>query len=216
MLRPNGTNGTIGPPVVGEWLVLNPPGHAPYAFDLIAVDAATGRYASRGGLSFVAGMIHVEDVHGWGRPVLAPLDGEVIVAHDGERDRRRLMPLMDVPAGFLLRPLLYRKRIAAMAGNHVVVSTSSGHLLLAHLQQHSVTVRSGQRVEAGHRLGRVGHTGNSIGPHLHLQMMDGPDPLTADVVPFRVARCDAWTGSGWKERIDAHLPTRPTRVRFAG
>ena len=209
------SDGIIGPPAQGEWLVLNPPGHPPYAFDLLAIDPTTARYTSGGGWRFLAGLLQVEDVHGWGQPVLAPLDGEVILAHDGERDRRRLVPLIDVPAAFLIRPLLYGKHIAAMAGNHAVVLTSSGYLFVGHLQQQSVAVRPGQRVAAGQRLARVGHTGNSLGPHMHIQMMDGPDPLSAGVVPFRLANYDAWTGSRWERRTNAPLPTRPTRLRFA-
>ena len=82
----------LEPPVRGDWLALTPPGHARYAFDLVGVDATTRRSASRSGWRFAAGMLRVEDVHGWDRPVVAPLDGEVIAAHDGERDRRRPWP----------------------------------------------------------------------------------------------------------------------------
>lgn len=37
--------------------------------------------------------------------------------------------------------------------------------IYAHLSK--VTVRAGQRVQAGEQLGNVGSTGNSTGPHLH-------------------------------------------------
>jgi murein DD-endopeptidase MepM/ murein hydrolase activator NlpD len=45
---------------------------------------------------------------------------------------------------------------------------------LMHLQPHSVRVRSGQRVHAGTPLGKVGHTGDAQGPHLHFEEWVGP------------------------------------------
>lgn len=207
--------GIIGAPVLGEWLVLNPTGHAPYAFDLVAVDPASGRYFSGRGWALAAGMLRVEDVYGWAQPVLAPLPGDVVLAHDGERDRRRLHPLVDVPAGFLIRPLLFRKRIRSMAGNHIVLAISSGYVFLAHLRRGSVAVRPGEHVEGGVQLGQVGHTGNSLGPHLHIQVMDGPEPSSSRVIPFRVAKYDMLTRDRWTERRDAPLPRRATKIRFS-
>ena len=204
----------VAAPVTGQWLVLTPPGHAAGAFDLVAVDATTGRYARRGRWEYLAGRVRVEDVHGWSRPVVAPSAGEVVTAHDGERDRRRLVPLVDAPTGLVVRPLLQRGRVAGMAGNHVVVSTAAGYVLLAHLQQASVAVRPGERVSAGQHLGRIGNSGSSLGPHLHVQVMEGPDPAAARIVPFRVAAYDVWTGQAWRPRVKATLPSRATRVRF--
>ena len=53
-------------------------------------------------------------------------------------------------------------------------------------------VAPGERVVAGQRLAQVGHSGNSTAPHLHFQLMDGPDYLTAmrnsDLGPFHALR----------------------------
>ncbi|GGW60620.1 murein DD-endopeptidase MepM/ murein hydrolase activator NlpD [Streptomyces albaduncus] len=45
-------------------------------------------------------------------------------------------------------------------------------------------------MRAGQVLARVGNSGNSTEPHLHFQLMDGPDPDTAHGIPF------TWRGMG--------------------
>jgi murein DD-endopeptidase MepM/ murein hydrolase activator NlpD len=39
-------------------------------------------------------------------------------------------------------------------------------------------------VRRGDVLGKVGNTGNSQAPHLHLHVMDGPSPLLANGIPY--------------------------------
>lgn len=47
-----------------------------------------------------------------------------------------------------------------------------GLVLLAHLRAGSVTVRVGDLVVPGDRIGDCGNSGNSTEPHLHLQVSD--------------------------------------------
>ena len=42
----------------------------------------------------------------------------------------------------------------------------------------------GERVAAGQQLGECGNSGNSSDPHVHFQLMDGPDLTTAHGLPF--------------------------------
>ena len=46
--------------------------------------------------------------------------------------------------------------------------------VLAHLQQGSVRVGLGERVRRGQHIAAIGDSGNSLVPHLHLQVQDGP------------------------------------------
>jgi murein DD-endopeptidase MepM/ murein hydrolase activator NlpD len=53
--------------------------------------------------------------------------------------------------------------------NHVTVMHDDGsYAIYAHILYGSLAVEIGQRIEAGQVLGRIGNTGFSTGPHLHL------------------------------------------------
>lgn len=59
-------------------------------------------------------------------------------------------------------------RFAALVGSHVILSCGRAWIVMAHMQPGSVRVSPSDRVEAGIILGRVGNTGNSHEPHLHI------------------------------------------------
>ena len=76
-----------------------------------------------------------------------------------------------------------------MAGNHVLLACGDVEVLLGHFQQGSVRVREGEMVDAGQEVGRVGNTGNTDEPHLHIhaQRPGPPDaPLGGDPLPVRL------------------------------
>lgn len=91
----------------------------------------------------------------WSHEVGAPCDGTVAESRDGLADQRP--PTTDT---------------SNPAGNHVVIrcegASPAVDVLLAHLQNGSVTVTEGERVEAGQVVGQVGNTGNTSEPHLHV------------------------------------------------
>ncbi|WP_251096492.1 M23 family metallopeptidase [Streptomyces sp. Caat 7-52] len=73
------------------------------------------------------------------------------------------------------------------AGNHVVEKLRNGeYVLYAHLKPGSTggRVHAGQQVAVGAQIGQLGNSGNSDAPHLHFQVMDGPDPLASNGLPF--------------------------------
>lgn len=189
-------------PLRGEWRVMQPPGHSESAFDLLAVKGDRQDYVSTSYLPWVFGMQGVEEWHGWGQPIYAPFDGVVVQARDGVPDRTPINLAKDLL--FAILPItLFAPRgagtdLSRFAGNYVLLQAGPAYALLAHFRLHSLRVRPGQTIKAGQPLGEVGNSGNSLVPHLHFQVSDGPDLFTAQSIPFRVSQFDRWTRQGWK------------------
>ncbi len=107
-----------------------------------------------------------------GAPVLAVADATVVAALDGLDEQ--------VPGTYPAN-----LPVAQADGNFVVLDIGGGaHVLYAHLRPGSVAVRPGARVRRGDVLGAVGNSGNSVAPHLHLHVMDGPSALAANGIPY--------------------------------
>ncbi|MFF3850599.1 transglycosylase family protein [Streptomyces sp. NPDC002328] len=71
-------------------------------------------------------------------------------------------------------------------GYQVVVRHADGrYSQYAHLS--AISVRDGQSVGAGQRIGRSGNTGNSTGPHLHFEVRTGPG-FGSDIDPVAYLR----------------------------
>ena len=57
-------------------------------------------------------------------------------------------------------------------------------MFYAHFQPGSLTVRKGDRVRRGHVLGRLGNSGSTNAPHLHLHVGDSWLLETSEGLPF--------------------------------
>ncbi|HEX7879510.1 MAG TPA: M23 family metallopeptidase, partial [Candidatus Eisenbacteria bacterium] len=55
---------------------------------------------------------------------------------------------------------------------------------LMHMQLGSVTVKVGDKVTAGQVVGKLGHSGDAFGVHLHYQLQDGPKLFQASSLPI--------------------------------
>ena len=55
-----------------------------------------------------------------------------------------------------------------ISGNHVVLRCGALRVLLAHLRAGSVTVKAGDSIRGGAIIGRIGNSGNTNEPHLHV------------------------------------------------
>ena len=108
----------------------------------------------------------------YGREVLAVADGTVVSSRNDLPEQVPGAP----PQGMT---------IDQADGNFVVLDIGGGnYVLYAHMQPGSVTVKAGAKVKRGDVLGKVGNTGNTQAPHLHLHVMDGPSPLQSNGIPY--------------------------------
>jgi murein DD-endopeptidase MepM/ murein hydrolase activator NlpD len=152
----------LGPPLTGEWLVLNGGhssllnGHSPNesnALDFVRL-GANGRTHTGGAQAALS------DYAGFGMPVLAPAAGQIVEVTDAYPDN----------------PPVNNGDHA----NHLTIDIGGGlYVSMAHLKQGSVTVAVGDVVRRGQVVAAVGNNGHSNEPHLHLQVQDSPTAADA-------------------------------------
>jgi hypothetical protein len=191
-------------PFTGRWLVQNSPARRVpshgtdllgerYAIDFVGVDPR-GRTAEHRDWRTALATEPADRFVAFGRPILAPADGVVVVAHDGEPDHEaRRSQLALVPYVLGQRGRL-RQGVSAVAGNHVILRLPGGgsFVALVHLRAGSVRVRPGDAVRTGQRLAECGNSGNSTQPHLHAQVMDSADLSVARGVPMAFRSYREW------------------------
>ncbi len=135
------------------------------AVDLIGIDGAGLRASGIAPRDPAAYAIY-------GTEVRAPCDGTVLTARDG-------LPDLDVP----------QADRDNLAGNHVMIECGPHVVVLAHLMRGSVAVSPGAFLAQGERVGRVGNSGNTSEPHLHMHVQRGVPtdaPLGGEPVWFTV------------------------------
>jgi len=158
--------------VLLAWLASGPAAAQDYAFpsspedydeyyptayrDHAGVDwnCGTIRYSGHQGSDFGAGSFYGMDD---GRDVTAAAEGTVVTAHDGEFDR---CTTGDCSGGYGF-------------GNYVKLEHPDGRkTLYGHLKQWSVEVAVGDTVVCGQKIGEMGSSGYSTGPHVHFEVRD--------------------------------------------
>ena len=114
----------------------------------------------------------VEQYYGFGEDVLAIADGTVVSIHDGMPDQ--------TPFVFMVP-----KSKSDYGGNNLILEIAPNVFAwYAHLRQGSITVKAGDAVKTGAPIAKLGNTGPSEGPHLHLGLINKPDPIAGRSLPF--------------------------------
>jgi hypothetical protein len=187
-----------------------------YAYDFLKVDERPGIHFHPAGT--VRGSIlggRTRECYAWGQPIHAPFDCEIVRAVDGVPERSWIHPAREL-AHVLWNALTFNpSRLPKILGNHVIARSGDVYAGFVHLAPGSVAVREGQRLRTGEMIGRVGHTGNSTAPHLHFQLMDAADPLTARGVPCAFRRYEVERNGSWVT-VEGGVPGREDHIRYAG
>jgi murein DD-endopeptidase MepM/ murein hydrolase activator NlpD len=151
----------IDPPLAGEWetvaggrsTLLSHHYSTPYVRDALDfVRIVDGR-------GYEGDPKRAESWYGFGEPVLAPADGTVVSVSDVHPDE---------PIG--------KTGLTPSYGNHILLDIGNHrYAMLAHLKQGSARVSEGERVRLGQQIAAVGDSGDSLWPHLHFHVQEGPN-----------------------------------------
>ncbi len=100
-----------------------------------------------------------EDYYAFGKEILAPCDGGIVLVVDGVKDNK--------PG---------EMNAFNAGGNMVIIKTINNEfLVLCHFRHQSIKVKEGQQIKAGQFLGLCGNSGNSSEPHLHFHIQNAED-----------------------------------------
>jgi len=209
----------ISLPFTGRWKARNSPARRVpshgvdllgerYAIDFIGVDDQRRTADRRDWRTWLA-TEPPERFLGFSRPILAPTDGVVVAAHDGEVDhagRRSQLALVPYALGQAAR---LRQGVRAIAGNHLIIALPGcgAYAALVHLQAGSLRVSVGEAVTTGQPIAACGNSGNSTQPHVHLQLMDNADLSLAQGLPMAFRRFREWPSGSEQPRVrESGLP----------
>ena len=148
-----------------------------------------------------------EDFLIFGRPLYALADATIIRCYRSRADNH---PGESVPGG----------------GNTLILDLGNGTFVAYyHLKQSSIPKKlcphegtKGKEVKEGQRLGLVGNSGHSSGPHLHFQLTDGagPDAAADRGLPLRFRNIAVHGSDGYNPEVDFsgwnHISSRESAV----
>ncbi len=146
-------------PFLGTWFVLNGGSTSKlnhhhgnkaqnFAFDFTKVNKVGKSFKNDGKSN--------KDYFCFGESVLSSGDGVVVEAVDGVKDNK--------PGN---------GNYLAGAGNYIVIRHAyKEYSFIAHLRNGSISVKAGDSISVGDRLGECGNSGTSFAPHLHYHLQD--------------------------------------------
>jgi hypothetical protein len=113
----------------------------------------------------------LQEYETFGKALYSPVDGVIVAVENslpdqkiGETDRENIV------------------------GNHIVIKTETDiFILMAHLQNNSVLVAEGERVNIGQEIAKIGNSGNTSQPHLHIHAMTNVDVFDPNNRPVPVS-----------------------------
>jgi hypothetical protein len=202
----------VAPPLRGDWIAGDSTSNRPDAAHrrAVLIDGGHAWLAQR----FAIDWVQYQSVDGkrttwrgpedrnesyfcYDQPIYSVAPGKVVDMSDGMAD--------NIPhSGKYVVALDFNNA----AGNHVVVEIAPHrYVLYAHMRPGTVQAKVGDQIGIGQIVGRVGNTGSSQEPHLHMHIDDQPSFLGGNGVPY------AFTSGDASGPVDADLGS-PTAVHF--
>lgn len=203
---------SISPPLAGEdWLdansccdmtahrmALSPINGKIWAAERFAIDYVQLDAQNR---LFTGEAAKVESYPYFGAEIHAVADGPVVAVVDGLPEQTPGV----TPSGLTLEQY---------GGNHIVQDLGDGnYAFYAHLQPQSLKVKVGDQLKTGQVIAALGNSGNSDAPHLHFHVMDGPDPLASNGLPFVLKTFRLDTRLASDTAVEAALNGKPAALQ---
>lgn len=121
------------------------------AFDFLILDKFGKSYKTDGKTN--------EDYNAFGKEVIAPCNGDIVLVIDGVKD--------NIPG---------EMNLFDIGGNTIVLKTENNeYLVFCHFKHQAIKVKESQKVEQGQLLGLCGNTGHSSEPHIHFHIQNVED-----------------------------------------
>ena len=207
-------------PLRGEWVAYHTPAdkiptHGTdvmgmrYAYDVLKI-----RWKEKGikfykssTVSYWLKGVKLEDCMGYGETLFSPFSGTVIEVYSELPERKWLHPFYDFILGhgkslkFVFKGTPEKNSdLIPIIGNHIILKMADKEIyaLCAHLKKGSLKVVAGDRVGADQAIGQIGHSGNSIAPHLHFQLMDRVDLINSHGIPCSFEEYQTFRSGVWE------------------
>jgi len=148
-----------------------------------------------------------QSYYSYGQPVFAVGSGTIVTARDGMPD--------NVPGPVeTFRPAI-PNGLETSTGNMIVLDLGRGqYASYFHLQPGSLRVKTGDSVQSGEPLARVGVSGDSNLPHLHFEVTTSPNTLAGEGVPYVIEQYRVKTARDIWQTVTRELPMRDMLVDF--
>ena len=134
----------------------------------------------------------------YGKPIYAPGAGVVRETANDIPDNQ----FKDAEATAIAHPKLPPGKDPKDIGNYVLIDHGNGEFsLLVHMKPGSVKVKRGDHVAQGQEIGAIGFAGDSLFPHLHYSLMEGPEDEKVWGLPAYFTRFHRFFGAA-SEAVD--------------
>lgn len=168
---------------------------------------ATDWFLTKDGVSSKGDERDRRSYYSYGQPVLAVASGTIVTARDGMPDN------VPGPADDFQRAVPIT--LETVTGNTVILDLGGGQFAhYYHLQPGSLRVKTGDRVQSGEVLARIGVSGDPNVPHLHFEVTTSATPLAGEGVPYVIDQYRVKNAGEFWQTLTRELPLRNMIVEF--